>query len=75
MTNLLSDLLSDEQYEIVEPFLNEIAVRDYAIRKEYKRLRSNKISSGDAIDKIREEYPMLQWDTLKKIATTPRKFN
>lgn len=76
MENLLSDLLTDEQYETVKPFLNEMAVRDYDIQKKYKKLRAQKISSGNAIDVLREEYPYLQWDTLRKIAVSvPRKFN
>lgn len=76
MENPLSDLLTDEQYETVKPFLNEMAVRDYDIQKKYKKLRAQKISSGNAIDVLREEYPYLQWDTLRKIAVSvPRKFN
>ena len=76
MENPLSNLISDEQYEIVRPFLNELAVRDYTIQKKYKELRAQKISAGDCIDMLREEYPHLQWDTLRKIAVSvPRKFN
>ncbi len=76
MENLLSDLLTDEQYEKIKPFLNELAIRDYNIQKKYKKLRAQKISSGNAIDTLREEYPYLQWDTLRKIAVSvPRKFN
>ena len=76
MENLLSGILTDEQYEKVKPFLNELAVRDYDIQKKYKKMRAQKISSGDAIDILREEYPYLQWDTLRKIAVSvPRKFN
>jgi len=76
MENPLSDLLTDEQYEKVKPFLSELAIRDYVIQKKYKELRAQKTGSGDAIDMLREEYPYLQWDTLRKIAVSvPRKFN
>jgi len=76
MENPLSDLLNDEQYEKLLPFLNRIAIRDYTIQKEYRRLRNRGEKSGDAIDIIRKEYPTLQWETLRKIAVSvPRKFN
>lgn len=74
MENSLIDFISDEVYERIKPFLNDIAVRDYIIRKKYKKLRADKVRSGDAIDIIRKDYPMLQWETVKKIATSvPKK--
>jgi hypothetical protein len=30
-------------------------------------LRSNKVSAGEAIDAIRDEYKYLQFDTIRKI--------
>ena len=67
--NPLSDLISDEIYEILDSqgLIDEKSVRDYQIRKKFKQLRANKISAGDAIDSIREEYPYLQFDTIRKI--------
>ncbi|MBZ0200643.1 MAG: hypothetical protein K8H86_12300 [Ignavibacteriaceae bacterium] len=67
--NPLSDLISDDIYEILnaQGLIDEKAVRDYQIRKKFKTLRSSKISAGDAIDTIREEYPYLQFDTIRKI--------
>lgn len=67
--NPLSDLISDEIYEILnsQGLIDEKSVRDYQIRKKFKQLRSNKVSAGDAIDSIREEYPYLQFDTIRKI--------
>ncbi len=67
--NPLSDLISDDIYELLNAngLIDEKAVRDYQIRKKFKNLRSNKISAGDAIDSIREEYPYLQFDTIRKI--------
>ncbi|HOJ18876.1 MAG: hypothetical protein GX452_03140 [Ignavibacteriales bacterium] len=69
INNPLSDLISDEVYEILftHGLIDEKSVRDYQIRKKFKQLRSNKISAGDAIDSIREEYPYLQFDTIRKI--------
>lgn len=73
--NPISDLVSDEVYEALASrgLINEKSVRDYTIRKKFKELRSNKISTGDAIEQIREEYPYLQFDTIKKIVYQPNK--
>ena len=67
--NPLSELISDEIFELLEVhgLIDEKAVRDYQIRKKFKSLRASKISAGDAIDAIREEYPYLQFDTIRKI--------
>ncbi|MHB8853333.1 MAG: hypothetical protein ACYC6P_08275 [Ignavibacteriaceae bacterium] len=67
--NPLSDLISDDIYELLstQGLIDEKSVRDYQIRKKFKQLRASKISAGDAIDSIREEYPYLQFDTIRKI--------
>ncbi len=67
--NPLSDLISDDIYELLssQGLIDEKSVRDYQIRKKFKQLRAIKISAGDAIDSIREEYPYLQFDTIRKI--------
>lgn len=73
--NPIADLVSDEVYEALASrgLINEKSVRDYTIRRRFKELRSNKISTGDAIEQIREEYPYLQFDTIKKIVYQPNK--
>ncbi len=67
--NPLSDLISDEIYDLLDAhgLIDEKAVRDYQIRKKFKQLRATKISAGDAIDTIRENYQYLQFDTIRKI--------
>ncbi len=67
--NPLSDLISDDIYELLDShgLTDEKAVRDYQIRKKFKQLRATKISAGDAIDTIREDYQYLQFDTIRKI--------
>ena len=67
--NPLSDLISDEIYDLLDAhgLIDEKAVRDYQIRKTFKQLRATKVSAGDAIDTIREDYPYLQFDTIRKI--------
>ena len=67
--NPLSNLVSDDIYELLDShrLIDEKAVRDYQIRKRFKQLRATKISAGDAIDTIREDYQYLQFDTIRKI--------
>jgi hypothetical protein len=67
--NPLSDLISDEIFDLLDAhgLIDEKAVRDYQIRKRFKLLRATKVSAGDAIDTIREDYPYLQFDTIRKI--------
>ncbi len=67
--NPLNDLISDDIFELLSShgLIDEKSVRDYQIRKKFKQLRATKVSAGDAIDVIREEYPYLQFDTIRKI--------
>ena len=67
--NPLSDLISDDIFDLLTAhgLIDEKSVRDYQIRKKFKQMRAGKISAGDAIDLIREEYPYLQFDTIRKI--------
>ena len=74
--NPLSDLISNEVYELLKSkgLINETSVRDREIRKKFKMLRTNKMSAGDAIDVLRDEYPYLQFDTIRKIVyNTPKR--
>ena len=67
--NPLSDLINDDTYTILSSrgLINEKSVRDYKIRKRYMKLRDSNLSSSDAIDEIRNDYPYLQFDTIRKI--------
>ena len=69
MDNSLFDLISDEIYELLNShgLIDEKSVRDFQIRKKFKQLRANKLSAGEAIDSIKEHYPYLQFDTIRKI--------
>lgn len=75
LENPLRDLISDDIYELLisKGLINEKSVRDYEIRKKFKSLRATKVKTGDAIDFIREEYPYLQFDTIRKIVHNPPK--
>ncbi len=67
-TNPLSELIDDEVFETLKKFklLDEKAIRDYKIRQMYKDMR-REMSAGEAIDKIQEMFPYLQFDTIRKI--------
>lgn len=67
--NPLSELISDEVYSVLDSrgLINKKSVRDYMIRKRFDNLREKEISAGDAIEKIQEDYPYLQFDSIRKI--------
>jgi hypothetical protein len=69
MDNPLSELISDDIYELLNShgLIDEKSVRDFQIRRKFKQLRASKVSAGDVIDTIREHYPYLQFDTIRKI--------
>lgn len=48
-------------------FLDERAIRDYYICKKFNRLRGQQ-KPGKIIEKLREEFPYLSIDTVRKIA-------
>ena len=73
--NPLSDLISNEIYDLLNSkgFLNETSLRDRIIRKRFKSLRTKKYRVSDAIEIIREDYPYLQFETIRKIVHHPPK--
>lgn len=69
INNPLSELISDDIYELLDSrgLINKKSVRDYMIRKRFDSLRKSDISAGDAIEKIQQDYPYLQFDSIRKI--------
>lgn len=67
--NPIPELIDDEVYNLLSSrgLINEKSVRDYLIKKRFKYMRQSKIRASDAIDSLREEYPYLQFDTIRKI--------
>lgn len=67
--NPLSDLISDEIYELLNSrgLINEKSVRDHIIRRKFKNMRDEKVGASEAIEQLRREYPYLQFDTIRKI--------
>jgi len=67
--NPLAGLVGDDVYEVLEThnLLSEKGVRDYQIRKQFRTMRENDVPAYDAIEQLREAYPYLQFDTIRKI--------
>ncbi len=67
--NPLSGLISDEVYLMLERhhLLSEKGVRDYQIRQQFRAMRRRNVPAYDAIEQLREDYPYLQFDTIRKI--------
>lgn len=67
--NPLAGLIGDEVYEVLDShnLLNEKGVRDYLIRRRFRQMRDEEVPAYDAIENLREEYPYLQFDTIRKI--------
>jgi hypothetical protein len=72
--NPLADLISDEIYDVLctRGLIDEKSVRDFIIRRKFKNMRSKKVSASDAIETLRNEYPYLQFDTIRKIVYQPK---
>ena len=69
IANPLSNLINDNIYELLKSrgLINEKSVRDYIIKLNFREMRQKKVSATNAIDLIRDEYPYLQFDTIRKI--------
>lgn len=72
--NPLAELINDDVYNLLHSrgLIDEKSVRDYIIRKKFKALRAKKVSASEAIENLRNEYPYLQFDTIRKIVYQPR---
>ncbi len=67
--NPLSSLISDEVYELLEGhnLLSDKGVRDFQIRRKFRDMRASDVPAYDAIEQLRDDYPYLQFDTIRKI--------
>ncbi len=69
MTNPIHQIVSDELYSTLVQLnlLNKKVLRDFQIKRRYLELRHAGQRSADAIECILDEYPYLQFDTVRKI--------
>ena len=67
--NPLGGLISNDIYETLDThnLLSEKGVRDYQIRQQFRTMRRTNVPAYEAIEQLREEYPYLQFDTIRKI--------
>jgi hypothetical protein len=66
--NPLAEFVDDGTYALLQQhkLIDQKSLRDYQIRKSYREMRDT-MSAGDAIDKLQQEHPYLQFDTIRKI--------
>ena len=72
MRNPMHPIVSDELFNTLCQLnlLNKKKIRDFEIKRYYRHLRDTGIRSGEAIDRILDHYPYLQFDTVRKIIYT-----
>ncbi|MCU7496873.1 MAG: hypothetical protein HF314_14830 [Ignavibacteria bacterium] len=75
LINPLADLISDEVYSLLSShyLIDEVSVRDYLIRKKFKQMKEKNIRTNDAVESLMDEFPHLQFDTIKKIIYHPQR--
>ena len=73
--NPLTGLISEDTYALLieHDLLSEKGVRDYQIRRQFRMMRRRDIPAYEAIEALREQYPYLQFDTIRKIVYGLRK--
>lgn len=69
LQNPLSDLISDEIYELLAEFgmIRQRSVRNYLIKKRFLELKDQNMTASQAIGFLRNEYPALRYDSIRKI--------
>ncbi|WNJ20761.1 hypothetical protein [Pontibacter sp. G13] len=69
MENPICQIISDELYQKLDQFnlLNHKVIRDFSIKRKYQDYRTDGLRSAEAIEAVLEEYPYLQFDTVRKI--------
>lgn len=73
--NPLRGLISADVYAVLAEhnLLSEKGIRDFVIRSEFRDLRDRDVPASEAIEELRDRYPYLQFDTLRKIVYGLRK--
>ena len=68
MTNPLSEIINDKQYEKLSKLelISKTAERNYLIREKYKKIKPE-LRTEAAIYVIMKDYEYLTFDTMKKI--------
>ena len=74
MNNPILGLINDDLYAMLLELnlLNKKALRDIEIKRQYLALRTQGNTSMDSIEMVLNQYPYLQFDTLRKIIYSVR---
>lgn len=66
--NPLGDFIDDDTFALLQQhrLFDAKSLRDFQIRKTYREMRK-KMTASDALDKLQEMHPYLQYDTIRKI--------
>lgn len=69
MSNPIRQILPDDLFRVLLDMnlINRKVLRDFEIKRKYKLLRRQGLKSVDAIEMLLEEFPYLQYDTVRKI--------
>lgn len=69
MSNPIKQIVNDDLYvKLIQlNLLNEKVIRDFQIKRRYLELRRTGLRSAEAIEAVLDDYPYLQFDTVRKI--------
>ncbi len=69
MYNPIREIVPDEVFATLAKLnlINKKVLRDFQIKKCYINLRESGMKSTEAIEHILDQYPYLQFDTVRKI--------
>jgi hypothetical protein len=72
--NPIANIVPDNMFHALlgMNLLNRKTIRDIEMKRKYNDLRNSGISSIHAIDYLLQEYPYLQFDTMRKIIYSVR---
>lgn len=69
MSNPIRQIMTDDLYSklVSLNLLNQKVIRDFLIKRLYLDLRRSGYRSAEAIEMVLDDYPYLQFDTVRKI--------
>jgi hypothetical protein len=69
MSNPIRQILPDDLFSVLLELnlINRKVLRDFEIKRKYKLMRRQGLKSTEAIDSLLDQYPYLQFDTVRKI--------
>ncbi len=69
MKNLIPELIDDATFNTLyeADLFNDVRMRNYTLKREFRKMRSKGIKPEAAIEELRKGYPELQFESIKKI--------